>query len=109
MVLCFFFFLDCSGCSLLCRLFSTCGEQGLFSSCSVQTSYCGGFSHCGAQALSMRASAVASHGLSGEVPRGSRAHLVALRHVGSSGTRNQTCVSCMSGRFFTTEPPWKPL
>ena len=74
MVLCLFiYFFDCTVSSLLCRLFSTCGEQGLFSSCNVQTSYCSGFSHCGAQALSMQASAVASHGLSGEVPRGSRA------------------------------------
>ena len=30
--------------------FSSCRDQGLFSSCGVQTSYCGGFS-CGAWAL----------------------------------------------------------
>ena len=26
----------------------------------------------------------------------------------SSWPRNQTCVSCIAGRFFTTEPPGKP-
>ena len=35
---------------------------------------------------------------------------VALRHVGSSWTRDQTLVSCIGRRiFFTTEPPGKPL
>ena len=28
---------------------------------------------------------------------------------GSSGPRDQTQVSCIAGRFFTTEPPGKPL
>ena len=36
--------------SLLCRLFSSCGEQG-HSGCSAQASLCVGFSGCGAQAL----------------------------------------------------------
>ena len=26
----------------------------------------------------------------------------------SSQSRNQTCISCIAGRFFTTEPPGKP-
>ena len=34
--------------------------------------------------------------------------LVALQHVGSSQTRNQTCVPCIAGRFLSTEPPEKP-
>ena len=29
--------------------------------------------------------------------------------MGSSGSRNQTCVSCSAGRFFTAEPLGKPL
>ena len=28
---------------------------------------------------------------------------------GSSGPRDGTCVSCLAGGFFTTEPPWKPI
>ena len=32
------------------QLFSSCSNQGLLSSCNVQTFYCGGFSCCGAQA-----------------------------------------------------------
>ena len=28
---------------------------------------------------------------------------------GSSGPRDQTCVSCLAGRFFTTEPPGMPV
>jgi len=34
--------------------------------------------------------------------------LVVPRHVGSSQTRDRTCVSCIGRRFFTTEPPGKP-
>ena len=34
--------------------------------------------------------------------------LVALQHVGSSQTRNQTCVPSIAGRFLSTEPPEKP-
>ena len=40
----------CAGSSLLCRLFSSCGKQGLLSSCGVQASHCSGFSCCGARA-----------------------------------------------------------
>ena len=36
---------------LLRGLFSSCGEQGLLSSCSVWASLCSDFSLCGAQAL----------------------------------------------------------
>ena len=34
----------CAGSLLLCRLFSVCSEQGLFSRCGVQASHCRGFS-----------------------------------------------------------------
>ena len=34
--------------------------------------------------------------------------LDARQHVGSSWIRDQTCVSCISGGFFTTELPGKP-
>ena len=42
--------------SLLHRLFSSCGEQGLLSSCSAQPSHCGGFSCCSSWALEHRLS-----------------------------------------------------
>ena len=40
-----------AGSSLLCRLLSSYGEQGLLSGCEVWASHCGGFSHHRAQAL----------------------------------------------------------
>ena len=77
----------CAGSSLLCGLFSSCGQWGLLSSCSVQASRCGGaeapgrtgFRNCCSQALE---------------------HMlwfmgwVAPWHVGSSRTRDCTHVSC---------------
>ena len=43
----------CAGSLLLHGPFSSCGEQGLLSSCSVRASHCGGFFCCGAQALQL--------------------------------------------------------
>ena len=53
----------CAGSSLLHRLFSSCSEQGLLSSCGVRASHFDGFSCCRAQALGTWASVVV-HGLS---------------------------------------------
>ena len=44
--------------------FSSCGEQGLLSSCGAWVSQCGGFSCWGAQTLGTWASVVEAHGLS---------------------------------------------
>ena len=44
-----YFWLCCA--SLLCRIFSSCGKQGLLSSYSTQASHCKGFSCCRARAL----------------------------------------------------------
>ena len=41
----------CAVSSLLCGLFSSCGEQGLLSSCRVWASHCSDFSCCRARAL----------------------------------------------------------
>ena len=41
----------CTGCLLLHRLFSSCGEWQLLSSCGAQASHCGGFSCCRARVL----------------------------------------------------------
>ena len=38
------FIFSCAGSSLLCRPFSSCSEQGLFSSCGAWASPCSGFS-----------------------------------------------------------------
>ena len=51
------FIFGCAGSSLLHGLFSSCGEQGLLSSCPARASPCSGFS-CRAQA-----SVVVAHGL----------------------------------------------
>ena len=52
-----------AGSSLLLRLFSSCREQGLLSSCSVRASHCSAFSCCGAQALGHQGFIVAVPGL----------------------------------------------
>ena len=46
------------------QTFSSCGEQGLLSSCSTWASHCSDFSCWGTQAMDVRASVVVAHGLS---------------------------------------------
>ena len=46
-----YFSFGCAGSLLLCKFFSSFGEWGLLSSCSVLVSHCGGLSRCRAQAL----------------------------------------------------------
>ena len=82
---CFVFYLFLTLLTLHCstQAFSTCGEQGgLLSTCSAQPSHCDGFSCCAAQALGHRLQQLWHTGL------------VAPQHVGSSQTRDQTCVPC---------------
>ena len=89
-----FIYFGCAGSSLLHGLFSSCSEQGLLSGCSVWVSHCGGFSCCSTWALGGRAQWLGHMGL------------VAQQYVGSSGTRNQTCVPCVGRRIlnqWTTE------
>ena len=80
----FVFIFGCAESSLLRWLFSTCGQQGLFSSCRVWAFHCGGFSCCRAWALGMQASVVVAHGLS---IRGSWA----LGHRFSTCSRGLNC------------------
>ena len=54
------YFFGCAGSSLLCRLFSSCGDEQPLSSCGAWASHCGGFS-CGAQALGRVGFSSASH------------------------------------------------
>ena len=51
LILFFFFFLNCSGSSLLPRLSPAAESRQLAFCCQVQASHCGGFSCCGPQAL----------------------------------------------------------
>ena len=62
--------------SLLCRLFSSCGEWGPPSSSSARAAHGGGFSWCRARALGRAASVVVARGLS---RRGSQAHSCGTR------------------------------
>ena len=45
---------DCAGFSLLCGLFSSCGERGSLSSCSPWAFHYGSFFCFGAQALELQ-------------------------------------------------------
>ena len=69
----FYFYLFLAVLGLHCCLgaFSSCGEQGLLSSCSSWAFHCGGFSCCGTQAqggrfqyLQYSGSVLVAHGLS---------------------------------------------
>ena len=87
------FIYDCPGSLLLWVFFSSWDEQGLLSSCDAWASH-GGFSQCRARALWYVGIVVAVPGLQST---GSAVVLHGLRcfvHVGSSWTREGTCVSC---------------
>ena len=82
----------CFGSSLLCRFsFSSCGEQGLLSSCSVWASLCCGFSCCRAQALEHRLQQLWLCGI-WDLPR----------------PGIELISSALAGGFFITELPGKP-
>ena len=74
-------------------LFSSCCQQGLFSGCSVQASHCGGFSCCTAKALGCMGLVVWLVGSKAQAQYLWCMGLVALWHIQSSQTRDQTCVS----------------
>ena len=85
-----YLFMACAGSLLLHRFFSSCGEQGLLSSCGSQASHCGGFFCCGPQA-----SAVVTPGLQGTDSQAQslwHTGLAALWHVGYSWIRDQTYI-----------------
>ena len=73
-----------TGSLLLSWLFSSCGKQGLLSSCDAWASRCGGFSCCRALGCSESVAVV---------------HRVSCS-VGSSQIRDQTCVSCIGRRIL---------
>ena len=59
----FFLFLVVLGLSCCTWAVSSCGEQGLLSSCGAWASHCSGFSCCRAWALGLQASEAAAGGL----------------------------------------------
>ena len=58
------FLFGCAKSLLLLGHFSSCGKQGLLSSCGARASHCSGFSCCRAWAQGVWASVVAAPGLS---------------------------------------------
>ena len=83
------------GLNFCVQVFKNCGEWGVLFSCNAQASCCGAFSCYRAQALG-----VGFHWLWGT-------SLVALWPVGSSQTRDWTCVPSLTGRSLTTGLPRK--
>ena len=91
------------------RAFSSCGKWGLLSSCGAWASHCGGFSGCGARFLgcvSFRNCSSWAQQLRLMAPR-ARAQqlwcsgLAAPRHVGSSRSRDRTCVSWIGRQILS--------
>ena len=95
------FIFGCTGSLLLHRHFSSCGEQGLLSSCGARAPHWRGFSCCRAW--------TPDHGLHWLWCRG----LVALEHVEFSRTRAWTHVPCISrwilNHWTTREVPPESL
>ena len=79
--------------SLLLRLFFSCGEQKLLSSCGVQASHWGIFSCCRAWALGCEGfSGCASWALEYRINSCGECGLVAPQHVGSSWIKLNLCL-----------------
>ena len=97
----------CTGSSLLHRIFSICGEQGLFCSCCARASPCGGIS-CGAQTLGTRASAVMKCGLSSCSTQVQQLWCMGLAAWDPPRSGIELISPALAGRFFATKPPGKP-
>ena len=96
-----YFTLTVLGLHCCVRAFSGCGKQGLLTSCGAWASHGSSFSCCRAQALGL--AGFSSYGVqaldcvcSGVVCTG----LVALRHVGSSGTRDRNSCPLIGKRIL---------
>ena len=89
------FMFGCAGSSLLCWLFSSCGDRGLLSFFGVQASHCGGFSCCRAQARGTWASVVVVKWI--QLPHG-------MWNLPTAGIKP---LSCALAGFLTTGPPRK--
>ena len=105
--ICLFSF-GCAG-SLRHTVFSSCGEWGLFSSCSAQAPHCSGFSCCRTSALGCVVfSSCSSQALQRRLNNcGSRAWLLcSMWDFAVSGIKPMS--PPLAGGFFTTESPGKP-
>ena len=72
-----------------------------FSGCSLRASHCNDFSCCRARALGEQVSVVVARGLQSTGSVVVAIGFVAPQHVGSSQTRDQTCVPYMGSRLLT--------
>ena len=100
----YLFIYDCAGSSLLGRLFCSYGKWGLLSSHGAQASHCSGFFCCGARALGAWALHLQCLGSGAHCSTGGAwVQFLAALDQGSN-----LCLLHGKGRFFTTEPPWKP-
>ena len=82
------------------QFFSSCGKQGLLSSCGVWAFYCGGVSCCRADPRAQGLHLFWFPGPRAQAQKLWWTGLVVLWHVGSSRTRDQTCVSCIGKRIL---------
>ena len=98
------------------RVFSSCGEQELLSSCNAQASHCSGFSWCRAQGLGRAGFSSCSTQLSS---RGSQALDHRVNSCGPwaellcstwdlPGSGIEPMFPAVAGGFFTTESPGQP-
>ena len=85
------FIFGCVRSLLLCGLFSSCRELELLSRCRAWASHCSGFSCCRAQALACRLQQLPDSGAQAQELWCTG--FIAPRPVGSSWTRDGTCVS----------------
>ena len=92
-----FFIFGCVGSSLLFRLFSSCGAQGLLATCRVWAPHGCGFSHCSSRSLEHRLSSC-----------GTQAWLLhSLWDLSGSGI--EPMPSALAGRFLPLSNEGSPL
>ena len=82
------------------RLFSSCGEWGLLSSCGAWVSHCDAFPYCGAQALGCEGVQLLLPSSRTQVQQLWSTGLVAPWHVGSAWIRDRTHVSYTGRRML---------
>ena len=91
-------------------LFSSCGEQGLLSSCGAWASHCGGFSCCGARILECTGcSSCGPWALEHRLNSCGTQSLLLQGMWDLPGSGIEPVFPALAGRFFSTEPPGKPL
>ena len=81
------------------QAFSSCGEQGLLSSCGVWASHSGGFSCCRTPVLGHTGFSNCAVGF-----HCCGTGLVSPWHVGSSQNKDQNHVTCIGRGFLSTVP-----